>query len=269
MKLKDLEDILKRLRKKPLKTTLLIILIIIVICVVAYLKGLFGEKGKQAASFLKNPDIYVKDNIEKLRKYVEVEGEFIIIDEIMGEKVLKASEKKTDDPSAWIGYELRAQFYEDVSEYINLTLHSERFGYTIRLKVPAAMQVWALLDLIIEGLCLPREIHVEELGISVEFTYSLISNVLLDRHETLLESGLKNGSSLRLKIDVIVRDSRTRKLENEWRSFAIAFARDPGEEWHNAVKELGQKVEKMKKKLYERHAEAIFKEPWFAHLEIK
>lgn len=104
---------------------------------------------------------------------------------------------------------------EDVTNYINVIIKSNRFGKRIQLRVPQNISVNAFIDTAVATLELPRNRKIKELMISFSFSYSIIyQGKKLPPGSTFSDEGITDGTEVELSIQAIWTDD-IEKLEKE------------------------------------------------------
>lgn len=219
--------------------------------------------------FLPDSGTYIQGNIQKLVQVAKIEGDLIIVSEKASMDALKPFGDKT--PNHWGNQKYKQQtlLFEETSELINIVIFSKRFGKKIRLKVPLDMEIWAVRDILVETLNLPRHRIVEELGIGFEFTYTLATKAPLENKSTLRKNGVTNGTELQLLIDVLVDDPHVRELESRLHHLSRLHFSEVPTRWgwiEQRKRGLEREIHKLQEKLHNIYANNIFDEPFFDYL---
>lgn len=135
-------------------------------------------------------ELRVDGPVGKLTTIGTVMGNVLIVDERVTRGTLETLSRETDS----------SQFrFSDIADYIRVILKSNRFGRKVQFQIPSDMTVSAFIALVVKTLQLPRTKHIDELMISIQFSYSLIfGEEELQLNKTLRQAGIQNESELQL-----------------------------------------------------------------------
>jgi uncharacterized ubiquitin-like protein YukD len=138
----------------------------------------------------------IHGDVEKLTQIGTVNGNVLIVSE---RAVREALPRLLQSPVA-----------QDVTDYIKVVVKSNRFGRKVQFQVPHDITVGAFIDLVVDVLQLPRSKRIDELMLSLDFSYSVVfGGKKLPPNQSLRNAGISDGDEVQLSI------TWTDKLEKE------------------------------------------------------
>jgi len=138
----------------------------------------------------------IHGDVEKLTQIETVNGNVLIVSERAVREALLRS--------------LQSPVAQDVTDYIKVVVKSNRFGRKVQFQVSHDITVGAFIDLVVDVLQLPRSKRIDELMLSLDFSYSVVfGGKKLPPNQSLRDAGISDGDEVQLSI------TWTDKLEKE------------------------------------------------------
>ena len=135
----------------------------------------------------------IHGDVAKLTQIGTVNGNILIVNERAVKEALPRS--------------LRSSVAQDVTDYIKVVVRSNRFGRKVQLQVPHDITVGAFIDLVVEVLHLPWSKSIDELMISLDFSYSVVfGEKKLPLNQSLRDAGISDEDEIQLSIRSIWTD---------------------------------------------------------------
>lgn len=152
-------------------------------------------------------------DIEKLTQIGTVKGNVYIINKESSMKKINEDRKKKYLPFT----------SEDITDYVNVVLNSNRFGKKVKVTVPRNMTISAFINFIVELLEFPRTVTRDELMLSLKYRYSIIfQGKKISLNRTLYEAGIIDDSEIELFIQITWFDE-LKKIEREEQKMNIMY----------------------------------------------
>jgi len=150
----------------------------------------------------------IHGDVEKLVKIGTVQGNVFII----SDKAIKDTLGGTwNAPSSRHPYPT-----EDVTQYLKVLIKSNRFGRKIQVRVPQDMTVSAFISFTVDILRLPWSKSLDELMISLRFSYAVVyQGKKIPLNKTLISAGIKDGTEVELFITAVCTDEIERAEKEE------------------------------------------------------
>ena len=185
--------------------------------------------------------------ILKPKKYIdfrrETDAPFLeVVARLKDDEVAARDLGRLPSPAPTNMVEEIAGAFPDPTETIEVLVHSNRFGRSFRVRIPAAAKPNYLLGMLRSSLKLKFSNIDEEMGVELSYTYYLRFRGQAIPLDTTLESaGVKNGDRLELWIRATLRDLIDDKDLGERVSMQL---------YHVRIDQLGDSVRKARKRAF-------------------